>query len=163
MTVVTVIDAFFRVFNFGIFAALVGYYLWKTLIPSIKATILREQATRNDVAAQRLEAQARYLNMQNKIGSQDLLFQRLDEKVDLWRKKAAHEHELKRKASAGFKQELNARIQRQRQSSLLQALAQRVLPQAFNEAADDLKDIFKDSKRVQEYNQRALDLMGRVK
>ena len=155
-----VFDVFFRLFNFALFCAFIAYYVRRNVIGSIRNQILRKKSALDEIVQHDVILNRQESTLQEQLEQQDTLYRELVGKVEKWRLSIESDRQMQKGNHLKKLNELNVRLDKQYASYARYKTARQVMPQVFDSAVSELRDIFSDEQRAKKYNQKALEILS---
>lgn len=155
------IDAIFKVLNFGLFIGVIAYYARKNLIDVLKKQLLKKKADQEDLSHQIVATNTDYKSLQGQLTYQENMYMSLEEKVSLWHTRVHADHEQKKRECEKYEHDVRERMRRQADYWRILVEGKRILPGVFKTARQELLVRFKDKHAGQLYNDTVLGPLKR--
>lgn len=149
----------FRIINFGVLIALLGYLFKKYALSTIQQRMLEKRAYVGGLQ----EQYRSIIYQQEQIAAirkeEELLCQRLQQQVSMWRFAIEKERKIRLEEKEQRKDVLKERAQYKEQQIRLLYLKKQVIPHAVRQAEEELQRYFSDKQAGNQYVQQIITRM----
>lgn len=146
------ISIFFRLLNFAVLFALLGYLFKQYVLPTLKADMQAQQAVQHALEQERDVLAERQTIVDKEIGAQEHVRDQLLQKIQVWQahfNEEAHKRSIEKEL---LQVRLATRMQEQRNHYALEQMQRKIIPSALKNAREQLnKDFMEHPQKNQAY------------
>ncbi len=157
------IDAFFKLLNFGIFIGILVYVWRKNLRAFFQNQLIKKRVKTEELAREEYAVLRAQESIQTQERDEHLLFASLRQKMAQWQSVQKQELDALNAQYARYEHDLKKRIALEIVETRNRHVKKTLLERVLQDSTKELKDAFENPKKNEAYIKEAVELLARDK